>query len=363
MRPLATGAAAAALAALLAAPAARPAADGTRVTGTRGSVLEISADGGRVAIRASLDGKQRDCHYASVWTPSTGAATRFSVNSCFPSGRNDDRHLGLTLAGTRLVWVNYEYGNRAYCEGPFTATLARPRPVNLGIECDPASGAADHYFDFAGDGGLLAFSAYRECLANCLDDNGELLPDGAYDVDVFRMAGGGAIRILAPRNLRRLLDANGGRILVLEPENELVVYSARGTVLWREEGAGDVDTAALAGDLVVTRRGRKLTTYSIGGGETQTRALAAGATGLDADRGIAVYRAGGSIHLVRLRDGRDRVLRAVKGLVEAEIEPPGLFYAHNVPRGGSKPGRVTFVPFRHVAARLASPQAVGAAQR
>ena len=174
MRRLAVAALAAVIAA---APAAsRPAADGERVTGTRGRVLEISADGGRVAIRAGLEGTRRACHYASVWTPVSGRVVRFSDNSCFPSGDNAARHLGLTLAGTRLAWVDYEYGNHAYCEGPYTATLARPTPRNLRLECDPASGVTDVYFDFAGDGALLALSAYRECLANCLDDDGKLLP-------------------------------------------------------------------------------------------------------------------------------------------------------------------------------------------
>src|SRR5205807_1186052 len=73
----------------------------------------------------------------------------------------------------------------------------------------------------------------------------------------------------------------------------------------------------------------------------------------DVESGIAVYRAGDALHLLRLSDGRDRIFRQVKGLTDAQLEPGGLFYAYNVPAGGAKPGRVTFVPFAQVAAALA----------
>jgi hypothetical protein len=32
--------------------------------------------------------------------------------------------------------------------------------------------------------------------------------------------------------------------------------------------------------------------------------------------------------------------------VQADLEPGGVFYAYNVPGGGSKPGPVTFVPLK-----------------
>ena len=50
------------------------------------------------------------------------------------------------------------------------------------------------------------------------------------------------------------------------------------------------------------------------------------------------------MHLLTLATSRDRVVARQKGLIQADLEPQGLFYAYNVPGGGSKPGRVTFVP-------------------
>jgi hypothetical protein len=55
-----------------------------------------------------------------------------------------------------------------------------------------------------------------------------------------------------------------------------------------------------------------------------------------------VYSVGGAIHVLRLSDGRDRVVAKTTKLVDAQLEPSGLFYADNSGKG-PKPGRVTSV--------------------
>jgi hypothetical protein len=52
----------------------------------------------------------------------------------------------------------------------------------------------------------------------------------------------------------------------------------------------------------------------------------------------------GEVHLLTIATNRNRVVARQKGLVQADLEPAGLYYAYNVPGGGTKPGRVTFVP-------------------
>ena len=64
----------------------------------------------------------------------------------------------------------------------------------------------------------------------------------------------------------------------------------------------------------------------------------------DVENGYAVYFAGTEVHLLTIATNADRVVARAKGLVQADLEPGGLFYAYNVPGGGSKPGRVTYVP-------------------
>ena len=60
---------------------------------------------------------------------------------------------------------------------------------------------------------------------------------------------------------------------------------------------------------------------------------------------IAAYATGPEIHLLRVADGRDRMLRTepAVGPVDAQLEPSGLFYSYNLVHA-RKPGRVSFVP-------------------
>ncbi len=322
-----------------------------RTIGTRGKVTGISADGGRVAIRVSFEGPKQTCQYASTWRPATGSVVRFSGDSCFASGDNSDRHLGLTLGGTRVVWVDYDYGNHAYCDGPFTATTAEPAGrATVSSDCDPPGGAADYFFHFAGDASLLAVSEYLLCEANCVGENGEVLPDGEYGVTLDRLVGTRLVRILPPRDFRALLDANAGRVLVSEPKGELAVYSTAGKKLWSASSVAGTAAGRLSGGQAVIQRSRTLSVFPLGGGAPKELTLPRRAALEAVSGGVAVYTVGPAIHLLRLSDGRDRLLATVKGLVQAQLEPGGLFYGFNVPGGGPKAGRVSFVP----AARLSA---------
>ena len=312
-----------------------------RTIGTRGSVLEISADGARVAIRAELSGKKKTCQTGAVWTPSTRSVVRIGGDSCFEEGSS--RHDSLTLAGTRVAWVDYDYGNHAYCAGPFTATLAAPKPEAIPSDCDGTT--ADEYFSFAGDGNFLVMSSWLLCEVDavCADEQGNPLPAGVYDVTVSRLSGARPVSILPPTKNRELLDANRGHVLVWEPPGNVVVYSGKGKKLASFAANGGVDAGSLDGDTVVFTRGASLTIGAIANGSVRQRTLARGGKLRDLDGGILVYTAGRTIHLLRLADGNDRTYATVKGLVDAQLEPPGLFYAANS-GGGPKPGRVTFVP-------------------
>jgi hypothetical protein len=261
------------------APAAAPV---SKTIGTRGEVVSISADGPRVAIHARLGGDDEPCNSAAVWTPATGRLVRLQDAPCEPNA-SQEQFAALALAGSRVAWVDYDYGNHAYCSGPYTATIARPQAVDL-ARCSPDE--ADVYWQFAGDAALLVGRSFLLCDFDCEKDY-----DRRFDTDVtiWRVADGLAT-IRAAEDDTQLLDVAGGG------EREHV---------W---------TMATGGRL------------------------------RDAEGGAALYTAGPSIHVLRLSDGRDRVLRAVRGLVDAQLEPSGLFYAFDKPGGGVKPGRVTFVP-------------------
>jgi hypothetical protein len=317
---------------------------GSKTIGTRGSVLSISADGARVAVQTELKRKQT-CQSAAAWTPGTGAIVHFGGASCIPADEHGSRHDALTLAGTRVAWVDYDYGNHAYCDGPYTATLANPKPVAIPGDCDGTSG--DEYYTFFGDGDFLVMSSsvFCEIDGECgSDENGNALPAGDYDVTLARLVGATPKPILKPINNREVIDANAGRALVWESPGKLIVYSAAGNVLASfTTGKAPPYVGALDGDTVVFPRGRVLTVGSIASGSTKQLTMAAEGKLRDVDGGVAVYTAGIAIHLLTLASGRDRVFTSVRSLVDAQLEPAGLFYAANSGKG-PKPGRVTFVP-------------------
>lgn len=321
--------------ALLAPVLGAAAAGGSKTTGTRGQVVEISADGSRVAIHAQVPGDFREaCEYASVWTPASGAVARIPEGKCSQqSERQFDR---LTLAGSRLGWADYDYGNHAYCYGPYTATLTRTTPKDLN-RCAGEEEGGDYYWEFLGDGSLLVARSYFECAANCEPDY-----SATYDADVTIWRLGSSLKkLVAAKDDTKLLAVAGGKILLLEKGGKLVVYSSAGKR--GLEIAAGAKGGGLSGSDVVGVSGRTLKVYGAGGSLKATRTLASGARLQEIEAGEAVYIASGQVRLLRLKDGSDRVAARAKRLVEAELEPAGLYYAHNSGTG-SKPGRVTFVP-------------------
>ena len=61
-------------------------------------------------------------------------------------------------------------------------------------------------------------------------------------------------------------------------------------------------------------------------------------------RGVSIVTSGGTIRLRREQDGRTRTIRPPGGLVDAELEDTGLFYAFNL-RHRAMLGRIAFIPF------------------
>jgi hypothetical protein len=308
----------------------------TKTIGTRGTVLSISADGDRVAIRAVVYGHP-DCDSGSVWQPATGKVVRFQDAPCGPK-QSDRQYDALTLAGTRAVWTDYDYGNHAYCNGPFTATLAKPKPTNFG-ECPPQPDNTDLIWEYKGDGGLLISRSYTLCELDCEPY------DRIYDADVrIWSVSTGLRKLAAPKDDTKLLDADAGRILLRDPGKKLLVLNAAGKQV--ASLAIDAKAAWLSGaSRVSIPTGTTLRTYDVATGAlAETCVLAKGAKLQDVEGGLAVYLTPGEVHLLTIATNADRVVARQKGLVQADLEPAGLFYAYNVPGHGAKPGRVAFVP-------------------
>jgi hypothetical protein len=295
---------------------------------TRGELEEFSANGGRVALHVRLDASDGSiCHYGSVWQPRTGKIVRFDPPLCGQSGEVGSRFDGITLADAGAAWAQFQYGNRAYCDGAFAATLANPKARRTIVGCD---GFPEEDVDFDGHDDVLVAS-YTD--------------DGWDTSEVFRIVGTKATKILTLANQARVYSADAGRILVFSGR-DLIVYSAAGKQLATYPDPAPSCVAQLSGPhyLAFCKDGT-VTSYKVLSGKKEVaRKVARGVTWLDYYGGVAVYARRGAVHLLGLASGRDRVVARVKGLVGADLEAAGLFYGWNDPKGGERPGRITFIP-------------------
>jgi hypothetical protein len=100
-------------------------------------------------------------------------------------------------------------------------------------------------------------------------------------------------------------------------------------------GTRSVASVKLTGARLVVLRGRTLEVHDAASGTLRHHwPVAASDAPIaleDADGNFAVYTAGIAIHLLRLSDGRDRVLSITseEGPVPADLEPEGLYYSYS----------------------------------
>lgn len=329
-------------------PAARG-ASATKTIGVRGKVVSIAADGSRVAIHAGSGIVRVGCDYGSVWAPATGKVVRFTDIPCSSKSKWDLTYDGLTLGGSRAVWTDYDFGNHAYCAGPYSATLLKPKPVDLG-KCPDEPDNEDLYWEYKADGDLMVARSWTLCEANCEPDYSRTYDDG---VAIWLIDADGAEKL--PGSLKddtKLLDVDAGRYLLRDPSGQLQAWKLGRGKVPGVMGSAEVNlltvntnSAWLDGpSRISVAAGTKLTTYDAVGTVVETCTMKAGAKVQDVENGYAVYFAGTEVHLLTIATNADRVVARVKGLVQADLEPGGLFYAYNVPGGGAKPGRVAFVP-------------------
>ena len=155
-----------------------------------------------------------------------------------------------------------------------------------------------------------------------------------------------------------VVAVDGDRIVTLRANGRLTLLSGEGQRLGALSLGRGINGVRLdAAQLVVLRRAT-LEVYDLSSGRlVRRRSTQHGISGVvrleDVDRGVAVYVAGLTIHLLRLSDGRDIALRLDDEGSEAhaQLEPAGLFYAYNQ-AWTTKPGRLGFVPRSAIELRL-----------
>jgi WD40-like Beta Propeller Repeat len=307
----------------------------TLTTGQR--ILSIAADGARTAFNAT-DGF--DSCIVGVWTPASGAV-RHAGGDC-----GDAYGIGwLALAGYRVAWTYSEQTNTLHEDVLVTTRLGSGRQDDISADNDQ-----DQYLgNLHGHGSLLVFNRWTE------PKEGVVLRPQIWQIVGSRKA---SERLVVSRpDAIRVEDVDAGRIAVYTRDGRIVLLHADGQrIATFRVGRGAVDIS-LSGSQLSLRRGKTIEVYDVDRGKRvhvrTLRQLSAPLRLVGVQGKVAVYVAGIAIHLLRLADGRDVVLRLGNeaGPADAALEPEGLYYSYNeayVPQ----PGRIGFVPRRRLLARL-----------
>ncbi len=344
---------------------------------TKGYVVQIAADGPRVAVATEFS-KENKCDRVVVWNPVKRANTQIITRAnCESGGVNDIPEIA--LAGKRVAWLEAQGGN--YLELSLRSRVLDHGKTEAIGSASNGNGAAEspdgsYLENVLGDGALLVFNSWSVCTA---------YPAGS-DIDPsepqcdFPASGAKTVLYYSAQELRKIVNGKGvkivsapdieasglrtmslkvvavgtGRIATQQPDGSVTIYSAAGSV--SKEIAvptGKFSGFALQGSQLATVRDGKLELYDADSGTLmKTIPLAAGSLLHDLQNGLAVYVHGRKIHVLRLSDGRKLTFSPPgKGSVDAQIESSGLFYSYNY-KGGRSPGRVVFVPFATLLKKL-----------
>jgi hypothetical protein len=163
---------------------------------------------------------------------------------------------------------------------------------------------------------------------------------------LYRLSGPKLVQLTVGPQALRVEAVDGRRIALVQRSGHVQVLDARGRKIAALNLAGDVVGAAFAGNrLLVLRRGGHLEEWNLTqAGRVRSWQLPVTARLEDADAARAVYVAGGSIHLLELRSGRDRVLWLPDSIapLHGQLTDAGLFVSYN--SEALRAGTVAFVP-------------------
>ena len=295
----------------------------SRVLATRAAVVDLAADRRRVAYAT-----RRSC--VAMWSLSRGTAGR---------GRcTGDAHIEtLAIAGQRAAWISLE--NLQYT---LELEVVGPRG-RASVDSANQKYTSEWIGNLAGDGAVLVYNSANRTRR------------GRANMRLWRVVGTGTRQLLASGpSAFEVTAVDADRIAVLRSDGRLVLLNSRGNRLAAFPlGRNGIDRSRgwplrLAGSRLIVFRGATIEVRDAARG-TVRHAWPTARSDLpltleDADATYAVYTAGIEIHVIRLSDGRDRVIGIAdqEGPAHAELEPEGLYYSYNTP-GGANLGRVAFV--------------------
>jgi hypothetical protein len=214
----------------------------------------------------------------------------------------------VSVAGSRVLWLFHASGNRTGWQ-VFTATTTRPTERQLEFEEVDVDATPPIVL---GDGSnqVLPYAAGKRRTVKVLAANGRRL---------YTWAAPARVNALTSYGNEVAVFMSGGKAVVLSPTGAVAQTYAfpPGAVAFRLAGVGLV--VQLPNGVVQIRRGAAT---------VKTLTLPAGAQMLDYAEGILLYSLGTEVRGVRVRTGKDVVIRDVRRKpVLAQLEHNGLSYA------------------------------------
>jgi hypothetical protein len=259
----------------------------TRVTG-------LAVDGSYVALAVAA--RRRDCFHVRIWDRTTGTVRRLGrPRPCGPTPSTGQRLLGPSIAGNRALWITYGGGNiREWTL--WTGSTANPRtPRRLAFIARDVDETGPFVLG-EGDASRLGY----------------ILPY-AIDRTVIVLRPGGSVRFRWTTPARvTALAAKEGELAVALANGEVHVLDAAGRMLNRYRfGTAGLDAVRITGRALLMQSGR---TLALQLSEDRLRAwtLPPGARLADAERNLAAYVVGRTVHLLDLDGGRDRIIRRTR---------------------------------------------------
>jgi len=313
-----------------------------------------------------------------VWRPGASGVTRLGPTaqwSC-PPPRGAETIFSLALAGDRVAWTA-EAGGNTVANLLFMVVLGQPLTITIAAEfsqcCRPIPDST-RIGDVYGDGSFIAFSSRVKCNDRLAPACPSGMPRTLVSQTVWRLRRpplqapcvnnpGPCEQLATSTDVLQPLSVDSGRVVLLRSDGSLVVRTRGGGMVRTFQSlAGQTRGAELMGGrLVVLVPGRILELSLATGGQLRTRPVpnvpSAGVCGVlpcpqvtlrlvGASRGLVAYILSGDLHLLRLRDGRDRVVAAA---TDARFGDTGLFYAYTA--AAPWPARIRFVPWTRLPLR------------
>jgi hypothetical protein len=334
-------------------------------------VTSLAADGGRAAFVVCTQ-------LLGVWRPGAAGVVHLGPPKLWtcPPPVSAESIQSLAVANDRIAWSSDEGGNTVD-NRIFVTTLAHPHTLTgvAQIEhCCRGQADQERMGYVFGDANFIVFGSRYKCGDIGPPACSSGAPSGFVEHSVWRIGRppftstcvykpGPCQQLATGTSPLEPLSVDSGRVALRREDGAVIVRTLTGLLIRRFTAlAGLTRGAELMGNrLVVLVPGRVLEFDLATGHRLYSRPVpnvpSSGVCGIppcgtpslrmrDAARGLVAYTLAGKLHLLRMRDGKNRVVRSV---TDARFGDTGLFYTYVA--SGRLPGRIHFVPWAQLPVR------------